>query len=222
MGLTRYMFTFGFSFVVISGLGLGSFVSEVGGFSFPALAQALPPDYFPLRQHDWWKYRSTTGTGQTSEFQVSVVGPEPQPNGAVWIKVETTSQGTSFNDWYLKPPGLVIWQQQFFPSNNQSVTFTPARTSLKNPPKPGDTWSWQGSGMMGVDISESFKVSGAEKITVPAGTFETIKVEGEIVQGGTASRRTIWYANQVGPVKVTIENPVFQSTAELLDYSFKK
>ncbi len=189
--------------------------------SLQAQAQTPPPDYYPLRQDNWWKFKTTTSAGQTSEYQITVLGTTTQSDGSIWIQTETKTQFQSFQDWYTKPPGLVLWQKQLFPSNNQAVTFTPQRISLKNPPNVGDNWAWEGAGMMGVAISEKFTVSGTEKVTVPAGTFSAVKVVGEIVQGGNPSQRTIWYANYVGPVKITTSSPQFQSTAELIDYSFK-
>ena len=35
-----------------------------------------PPDYFPLRVADWWKYRSTTADNKLSEFTIKVLSDE--------------------------------------------------------------------------------------------------------------------------------------------------
>lgn len=207
--------------VGVMAIGLG-FSPE---FSSLPLMQAQstppPPDYFPLRVNDWWKYKTTSSNGQTSEFQITVIGTTSQSHGSMWFNTETKTSFQSFQDWYSKPPGLVIWHRQFYPSNNQDVTFSPQRVSLKNPPKTGDTWQWQGKGMMGVDIAETLRVAAPEEITVPAGKFATIKVVADIVQGGAAVERSIWFANHVGPVKIQTISPSFQSTSELIDYSFK-
>ncbi|MDG2990316.1 DUF3108 domain-containing protein [Candidatus Synechococcus calcipolaris G9] len=196
------------------------------GFSSLPLMQAQstppPPDYFPLRVDDWWKYKNITGNGQTSEFQITVIGTTPQGDGSIWFNTETKTSFQSFQDWYSKPAGLVIWHKQFYPNNNQDVTFSPQRVSLKNPPKTGDTWQWQGKGMMGVDIEETLRVTGTEEIIVPAGKFATMKVVADVVQGGATVERRIWFANHVGPVKIQTISPSFESTSELIDYSFKR
>ena len=43
--------------------------------------QQPPPDYFPLRVGDWWKYRSTTADGKQSEFTIKVLSDEKQGDG---------------------------------------------------------------------------------------------------------------------------------------------
>lgn len=179
-----------------------------------------PPDYYPLRVGDWWKYQSTTGEGKQSEFTMTVLADEKQANGTVLHQVEIKST-MPIHEWYSKGNGWVLWHKEAYASNNMNVTFEPVRQFLKNPPTPGSSWSWKGKGMMSVDIDESNQAAASEMVEVPAGKFEAIKVVTNVTQGGQSVTKTYWYANWVGLVKSITESPSYKSTTVLMDYSFK-
>jgi hypothetical protein len=180
-----------------------------------------PPDYFPLRVNDWWKYKSTATTG-TSEFTIKVLNVEKQTDGTTLYEVETLAGKFAIHDWYSKPAGWVMAHKQLYVANNNSATFEPVRQFLKNPLGAGATWSWKGKGMMGVAIDETSKVVGAEEVIVPAGKFQAMKVTTSVMQGGAPVTKTYWYANWIGLVKSMTESGTVKSTTELVDYSFKK
>ena len=48
-------------------------------------------------------------------------------------------------------------------------------------------------------------VYGPERVEVPAGRFEAIRVEVEWPFGGGTMRRVTWYAPGVGPVRRTLQ-----------------
>jgi hypothetical protein len=188
--------------------------------AFAQTKKEPPPDYFPLRANDWWKYRSTTGAGQQSEFTMKVANVEKTPDGTRYlVNIESS---WPIQEWYSKPDGWVVWHKENFQKQNMEVSFSPARQYLKNPLTAGATWSWKGKGMMGVDIDESSTVSGPEPVVVPAGKFTAMKVTTRMTQGGTPVTKTYWYANWVGLVKSMTDTGSVQSTTELVDYSFKK
>ncbi|BFM39112.1 hypothetical protein [Synechocystis sp. LKSZ1] len=180
-----------------------------------------PPDYYPLPLEAWWKYQSTTSAGQKSEFTVKVLQAEKQNDGTSWIKTEVQS-GSQFFVWYSKPKGQVLEHKTLYPQNNLTNLYEPVKLFLKNPLTKGDRWNWKGTGMMGVAIEETSQVVGAEEVVVPAGKFSAMKVETTVIQAGTEMKRTQWFANQVGMVKSLTESAAFQSTTELMDYSFRK
>jgi hypothetical protein len=60
--------------------------------------QQPPPDYFPLRVGDWWKYRSTTADGKQSEFTIKVLSDEKQGDGTNLYLVETLTTFQPIND----------------------------------------------------------------------------------------------------------------------------
>jgi hypothetical protein len=180
-----------------------------------------PPDYFPLRVGDWWKYQSTTGEGKQSEFTMKVLADEKQTDGTVLHQVEIMST-IPIHEWYSKGNGWVLWHREAYPKNDMKVAFEPVRQYLKNPPTTGATWAWKGKGMMGVEIDESNQAISSEAVEVPAGKFQAMKVETKVTQGGQTLTKTYWYANWVGLVKSMTESPSFKSTSVLVDYSFKK
>lgn len=185
--------------------------------------QEPPPDYFPLRVADWWKYRSTTADGKQSEFTIKVLSAEKQGDGTNLYLVETLSTFQPIHDWYSKPGGQVLVHRTAYPKNEAlKADYQPVKMYLKNPLSVGSSWEWKGKGMMGVDIEESSRVTGTEMVDVPAGKFQAMKVETKVTQGGTAVTKTYWFANWVGLVKSMTDTGSVKSTTELLDYSFKK
>lgn len=195
----------------------------VGGATKPVIKkEPPPPDYFPLRVNNWWKYQSTTGEGKQTNFMMKVVSAEKQPDETIIYKVDTNST-TAIHDWYSKPTGLVLRHKEQFGENESAlVNYSPLYQYLKNPLTKGDTWKWAGKGMMGVDIEDNAEVSGPEDIFVPAGKFSTMKVVTKVLQGGASVTKTYWFANRVGLVKSATQSGPVGSVTELLDYSFKK
>ena len=181
-----------------------------------------PPDYFPLRVDDWWKYKSTTADGKTSEFTMKVLSTEKHGEATHYL-VEIATSFQPIHEWYSKPAGWVVWHREAFPKNAQmTVAFDPGRQYLKNPLSTGATWGWKGKGMMGVDVDETSTVAAAEAVAVPAGKFQAMKVVTKMTQGGTPVTKTYWYANHVGLVRSETDTGSVKSTTELVDYSFKK
>lgn len=185
--------------------------------------QLLPPDYFPLRVGDSWKYRSTTADGKQSEFTIKVLSDEKQSDTTSRYLVETLTTFQPIHDWYSKPNGWVLMHRIAYPKNEAlKADYQPVKQYLKNPLSVGSAWEWKGTGMMGVEIEESSRVTGSELVEVPAGKFQAMKVETKVIQGGTPVTKTYWFANWVGMVKSMTDTGSVKSTTELLDYSFKK
>jgi hypothetical protein len=185
--------------------------------------QEPPPDYFPLRVADWWKFRSTTADGKQSEFTIKVLSAEKQSDGTNLYLVETLSTFQPIHDWYSKPAGQVLVHRIAYPKNEAlKADYQPVKLYLKNPLSVGTAWTWKGKGMMGVDIDESSRVTGTELVEVPAGKFQAMKVETKVIQGGTPITKAYWFANWVGLVKSMTDTGSVKSTTELIDYSFKK
>lgn len=185
-----------------------------------------PPDYFPLKQDYWWKYKSKTADGKESDSTIKVPAVEKKEDGTVIYSVDTSvavASAVVIHDWYTKPKGLVLRIREKYGDNeNMSVDYDPPDQLIKNPLIAGDTWQWTGKGMMSVDIIDSSEVEPAEEVIVPAGKFKAMKVSSKVVQGGATATKTYWYAPWVGLVKSMTESGPVKSTTELLDYSFKK
>jgi len=188
----------------------------------PALAKAkAPPDYFPLRLHDWWKYRSTQANGSTSEFTLSVVSEEKQPDGTVRRCVELTNPNPLIRDWYTKAPAAVLLHDEEYLGGGGKAAFEPPRLLLQLPLHPGSTWRWSGSGRASVQIEESSEVFPSERIETPAGRFDAVKVVTRIEQGGARATKTSWYAPGIGLVRQATDSSGVASTTDLIDYSFR-
>lgn len=181
-----------------------------------------PPDYFPLRVNDWWKYQSTTGEGKNSNFTIKVISAEKQPDETIVFAVDTQSPKV-IHDWYTKQKGLVLrHKEQFGDDANMLFSYDPVYQFIKNPLSKDDSWEWKGKGMMGIDIEEAAQVSGPEDILTPAGKFSTMKVVTKVKQGGADVTKTYWFANWVGLVKSSTQSGPVGTVTELIDYSFKK
>jgi hypothetical protein len=181
-----------------------------------------PPDYFPLRVDDWWKYKSTTADGKESDFTVKVASAEKKDDGTVIYQADTI-MSQQIHDWYTKPKGQVLRLREKFGDNDKmDCEYQPPYPFMKNPLEKDASWQWSGKGMMGVDITDNSEVSGPEPVEVPAGKFSAMKVTTKIVQGGSPATKTYWYAGWIGLVKSTTESGSVKSTTELIDYSFKK
>ncbi|HMH45445.1 MAG TPA: hypothetical protein VK557_18300 [Pyrinomonadaceae bacterium] len=178
-------------------------------------------DYFPLQVGDSWKYRSTTADGKQSEFSMKVLSEEKEAGNQLYL-VETVSTFQPIHDWYSKPAGWVLMHRQEYVKTGSKAEYQPTKQFLKNPLTSGDSWQWKGKGMMGLDIDESNQVSGPETVSVPAGSFDAMKVITKVVQGGSPVTKTYWYAPGVGMVKSMTDTGAVQSTTELLEYSGKR
>jgi hypothetical protein len=175
-------------------------------------------DYFPLRIGDSWKYRSTTADGKQSEFSVKVLSEEKEAGNQLYL-VETVSTFQPIHDWYSKPSGWVLMHRQEYVKTGSKAEYQPTKQFLKNPLTSGDSWQWKGKGMMGLEIDESNQVSGPESVSVPAGSFDAMKVMTKVVQGGAPVTKTYWYAPGVGMVKSMTDTGAVKSTTELLEHS---
>lgn len=181
---------------------------------------APPPDYFPLRVGDWWKYRFTS-SGKSSEFTVKVAEVEGKGADALYV-VETTTATQVIREWYSHPTGWILVHRIAYPKNpDLKAAYAPVRKLLENPLVVGHTWSWSGKGMMDVDIQDDATVGAAEKVTVTAGTFAAMRVDSKVKQGGAEVEKHYWYADHIGLVRSTTKSGDIESINELVDYSFK-
>ena len=177
-------------------------------------------DYFPLRVGDSWKYRSTTADGKQSEFTIKVLSEEKEDGNPLYL-VETVSTFQPIHDWYSKPSGWILMHRQEYVKTGMKAEYQPTKQFLKNPLTSGDSWSWKGKGMMGLEIDESNQVSGPESVSVPVGKFEAMKVTTKVVQGGAPVTKTYWYAPGVGLVKSMTDTGSVKSTTELVAHPIR-
>lgn len=187
-----------------------------------------PPDYYPFPLNGRWEYATTNAAqGTTGNLLIKVIGADRDGSQMRYTTEQDLGFGPS-NLLYLKGEGWVK-EIKFVLARNGITNETvndPIKPILKNPPKVGDQWSWTGQqvGAATTNASESFKAAAAEEVTVPAGKFNTIRVEITGEKAGTVFRKVMWYADRVGPVKWQIwdASNALQTTTELKRYEFPK
>ena len=187
-----------------------------------AAAQKSEPvtvDYFPLRVGDSWTYRSTSGG---TDYKRRVLREEKQVDGTTRYLVET-SMGTRIQAVFSKVNGWVLMHAERYPDQERlEPEYEPAKKYLPNPLVTGTQWRGDGKDPTQPERQENNQVMGFERITVPAGHFQAMKVVSHVTGGSNGMTETCWYADGVGLVKQATEDGQKQSTWELTDYSFKK
>lgn len=205
---------------------------------------------FPVRKNASWTY--TSSGGPNGDFAYTDTITETRSNGFV-----LTSQFPALNlnqEWVCAPEGYIA--QQLGGGTTASVsmqnmitdfkTIEVSGLSLPNEITPGMQWQYdlamQGSVAMPGEQSQSpgtFSLAiqdmGRESIPVPAGLFESVKLQATFIARidvdfqGSPIRYTVegssilWYAPGVGFIK-SIENidfsgTTFTSTTELQSYN---
>jgi len=158
----------------------------------PATAVAL--DYWPTPDATR-VYHFATGQGATSEAVFT-------SEGAAQHMLETWAQCTGAHDFSLYNGSLILWQRgtmcEGWVDPDVSI-FLPALPVVPEAMAAGDAWAWEGVVIdaPGVII---FNVT-AETITVPAGTFETLRLHAT-VYAAPVEFEDWWLDRELGPVKM--------------------
>lgn len=198
--------------------------------------------YFPLRTGSSWTYSTTEGAVTWSTGSVGGTADSAEATMAISIP-ELTMTAT----WNCTSEGIVSYdfgtisiagmgEIVSMDVTDASGVFLPAASLLA----PGYSWSSRYSLAMRVMVegtaldttmsaAESWSAVGMETVTVPAGTFEALRVEGSetismsgfMGMGGVdvAVNSTYWYARGVGIVRHTSASGGHTSVGELTSYT---
>jgi len=152
-----------------------------------------PPIYFPHRVGDRWVFWD----GEFESTQVVAAVNVRDGRTVITVAVET-------EDDRLVPSRQVEVTERGVYELPRARGGSP-RCLLDHPVRPGTTlrWKWDAG-------TESRTVRGPERVTVPAGTFEALRVEYWVTLPASpdpALVKTAWYAPGVGLVKCTGEVP---------------
>ncbi len=157
-------------------------------------------DHFPLKSGLCWKYKSNLG-----ETIVRVT-----KEGEKYILVFQAPHVRLEQRLALTEDGVVLLggkSKIYFFSNQR--TYQPPLVRLPLPPRVGRTWFWEGTELVDDEVLHSRiegTIVGEEKVEVPAGEFDCLKVEIETTSDdGTLTSSTQWIASGVGVVKAFIE-----------------
>lgn len=255
----------GWSFVLIIliGCSLGTAAptatQQPASTQAPTVAATEPPtntsntagqcenQYYPVREGATWSYASTGGPTGPYSYTDSIGAVRPDG----YTLTSQFKDLTRTQEWACKPEGLVALQLggaalvaqkiklQIDTQNASGVSF-PTRINT------GDAWDYglDFTGKMEVagnpgDASGNdkvhFKALGVESVTVPAGTFDAMKIQADTTLNITVninglsvpvvftSSYTYWYASNVGEVKASgtgsIATQSFSETIELQSYN---
>jgi hypothetical protein len=206
-------------------------------------------DYYPVVQGATWNYKSTGSPAGDYKFTDTISA----------VKSDGFTLTSQFGDltrtqeWGCKDEGLVALQlggPSVATLNSQDLSFTFDVKSVDGvtyPPEmnPGNKWGHvlDFEGKMDIagepataegNAQTTFKVLGEESVTVPAGTFQamkvetntnivfTIQVQGIAVPASFSGTYLYWYAKGVGWVKAQGEGNItgtsFTETIELQNY----
>jgi hypothetical protein len=172
--------------------------------------------YFPLNTGNIWIYKVSM-KGQTGSFLQKIKVTDPE-NGNLKIIVYDPKDNPLAFISYLENEKGIFKIKQMSPSGVEE--YQPLWQVLSSKMNVGATWGWESKDHK---MKETSNVLATEKITVAAGTFETILIQCEGVDNkGSAYFEKTWYAKGVGYVKdeTTIDGKT--SITELSEYQLAK
>ena len=163
--------------------------------------------YYPVKKDAEWTYKVQGGP-----IKMKVVGPE-KAGSASGFKIEVTAGNkvSATEVIGITKDGVVRY------SVNGVAAETPI-LFLPTDPDATKEWSVDTKGG-GQPLKGTFKAS-KEKVTVPAGTYDTIHVKGtDMVVGTTTSNIDYWFAKDVGIVKLRFTLGSQDATLELESFT---
>jgi hypothetical protein len=178
------------------------------------------PDYFPAPLGAEWYYKLTSSAGMTMDIK-NVVSQRTDASEVGYNIVIDSFVPQKSISYYLKKPGWAMILKTEMPASNYTADYVEDLPHLMNPLKTGATWDYKGK-MGGQDMTQSWKVIGAEKVTVPAGEFNAIKVESTSTISGSTTEYTFWYVDRVGAVRVLTKVAGMTNDMVLVKYAFPK
>ncbi|HSL44413.1 MAG TPA: hypothetical protein VK897_13335 [Anaerolineales bacterium] len=206
--------------------------------------------YYPVRQGATWLYKSSGGPAGEYSFTDTITA----------VRADGFTLSTQIGelnraqDWTCGAEGLVALQLGGAPAamlNSQGIQVALNATNssgviFPSQINPGDTWQHNLDFIGNVSVANeeaeatgnaqmNFTAIGSESVTVPAGTFEAMKIEidttlnieasyeGITLPVAFSSSHTYWFAPGVGWVRATgtgnVLSTSFSETTELQSYS---
>lgn len=160
-------------------------------------------EYFPIDKKNQVVYESDFGETELlitsqSEYKVFTFKGDDFTYSQ---KLLINDEGVFVKETYQKIKLFLVF-------NKESIfTYNEALPRIKFPLEPGRSWEWKGKEFedeVENTVSLSAKVEKLETIKVPAGTFETIKLQTIITSSAdTKSIITEWYAKNIGLIKMS-------------------
>lgn len=196
--------------------------TEAGSGQITSEAECRNP-FYPVHHGAWLMY--TLSDGNRPSHTMSVSG-----DNAFTITVQSDSS-TFALEGQCTEEGIILLDVSGVPatylggSGNSALTIQNMEgVTLPNDVQVGDAWS-QIISILGADLTATIETTytamGFESVTIPAGTFNALKVEqnGALNMGGQLSNTHafLWYAQDIGIVKSAMDGI---PSSELLAYNF--
>lgn len=194
-----------------------SLAAEGGQKSAPVKCRLLP-----VKTGNWWEYAMISGVGK-SKFRENIVAEKPAADGSRMVQIDTKGDRREARSRLLmeKDGCLYLSSVKYDLTPELNNSYSPAKLFLSNAVRPGSIWKWTGQCSRGGQEIEQWQVFPNEKVSVPAGNFDCVKISSLYRRGTLLVYATRWYAPQVGIVKGTDGNGFQKSSFELLRYHVK-
>jgi hypothetical protein len=167
-------------------------------------ARAADPVYYPLVVGNSWEYKLQAGAN-TAVMTATLSKTEKIDDVELFV-LEGKINGNVVANEHLKATAEGVFRHR-----NQGMAVDPPFRLFAYPAK--EDGSWKGELKTGGMKSEFSATCGAEEVTVPAGTYKTIRVKFELP--AEKSEITYWFAENVGFVKQVIKTPQLEATLTL-------
>ena len=189
--------------------------------------QIIAADYFPLQSGNSWTYRVNSFSTETFRVSSGTV----TINGIATKEIRSTTTNSAF--YYTNDNNGIRLHREILDGDAVTVNppwrFTDAVASIGERFNSSGTATVELSGFPAVSVNytANITVTGSENVTVPAGTFETIRLSGTLEISGTVNGEDIegsqtmdvWVVEHLGPVKQTINFDGDIETVELITAS---
>lgn len=168
-----------------------------------------PPLYFPTKVGTKWVYQAE---GEKKE-SVEVVMEVAEKDGAKLVRIGYESKAKMIFDHTISvsEKGLCIIDSQISPLDEPFWL-------LKLPHKANNKWDVVVAPTVFDPLKGTALADGPEKVDVPAGKFEAIRVKTVLQYDNGQLQITTWYAQQVGKVK-EVKDGVIKSVEVLKSFS---
>jgi len=185
---------------------------------------------------DHWTYGDVGVTTEDVTMSITTTSATKNSIACYEVSIAIKTNGTTQNvkSWYRATDFAMVASETSISSGGvtMSVTtvFDPPASAYKYPMKVGDTWTVKQTIRTTTDMpyfgkittnttqNITYTITAEEKVTVVAGTFDTLKI---VTDYGHGETDVFWYAPKVGSyAKTQSTDSHGTSTTELKEYSF--
>jgi hypothetical protein len=204
-------------------------ICDIGAYEGSVPALTLDPAFFlPLDPGNSWTYRMDYWPGINSV--ATVLANPVLINGAATSVVEIDEQGEISKSFFTNDSSGIRLHRSI--AEGDTFTYSPAIVIANSPSFIGEVIDGSGSveaqllglGTHTLDYTARSRILSLQKVTVPSGTYESVKVELKTTISGTVLGSplesveidTYWLTEYLGPVKSVINYDGLEYVSELV------